>query len=205
VTRHAVGAVLRMRSVRDRERVLRVSTSDRWLPSVGRVTVLTRGRKGFVSGERAVVVVGLMTADAQRRGTFVDRWIPDMTGRTCEIRMRAVQWPRVHERGWRPRIAAVTSTAGVWEAFMQWVERVLHVVRMANDAIGAANLHPSVVLSTIGARSRHQRSAQRSDRQEPPLCSNETEHQFPVKRSMEHPPRPEMVKFTGFLVSTWRR
>jgi hypothetical protein len=68
----------------------------------------------------------------------------------------------MHERGRHPSVIAVAGAAGVREAFVRRVEGMLDIFRVADDAIGAANLHPRVVLGGAGARPLEQNPAQRS-------------------------------------------
>ena len=57
---------------------------------------------------------------------------------------------------------------------------MLNVFDVADDAVGAANLHSSVVLRATGARRVEQRRTQRSDHQEPYPHSTWTAHQIPI-------------------------
>jgi len=55
---------------------------------------------------------------------------------------------------------------------------MLYIIRMANDAIGAANLDARMVLRAASARPVEQRYAQRPDGQKPPGHSVRKKHDF---------------------------
>ena len=114
-----------------------------------------------------------------------------MARSAIECFVRAIQGPRVHERGGHPGIVTVTSAAGVRKAFMRRVEGVLDIVYVADDAVGASNLDAGVVLRTTGARSVEQQCTQRSDGREPYPHSARKKHRVPYK-------------IAGFSKLTWQ-
>jgi len=177
VARHAVVSVPRMRTGLNREGILGVRTPHRGRPGSGRMTVLAGGRKVRVSRVRAAVVVALMTTDAERRRPLVHRRIAEMARSALERRMRPVQWPGVHEGRRRPGIAVVAAATGVRKTFVGRIERVLHVGHVANDAIGAPDLHPRVVLPSAAAGSQKPQPAERRDVQEAARHSTKNGHQ----------------------------
>ena len=128
-----------------------MGTTGRRSPCIGRVAVLAGGWEVRVPGEWTAVVIGLVTTDAERGRALVDRWIADMAGSAVERRVCAVQRPCVHEMRGRPGVAAVAVSAGDGKSFVLRVESVLHIIGVADDAVGAANLDPRVILRATRA------------------------------------------------------